>query len=180
MKDYRRILVTNFSSCPSVAQLSRCGELAAREDCKARIVLLMNRGNIFESDGPAGIFPQEDLIEGKLADARQRLGLLRDRSGLGWAQASVVLGEPKRLLARELKTWRPDLVIVTHGWGHVRRIERAARAAGIPVPDIIGVAPDRLYRKLLNALLPLSTGILHFPPDSYGGSFHGGQHHAAG
>lgn len=180
MKAYRRILVTNFSSCPSVAQLSRCGELAARDDCKARIVLLMDRGNIFESDGPAGIFPQEDLIEDKLADARQRLGLLRDRSGLGWAQASVVLGEPKRLLARELKTWHPDLVIVTHGWGHVRRVERAAREAGIPVPDIIGVAPDRLYRKLLNALLPISAAALRFPLGNIDDALHGHHHHAAG
>lgn len=163
MKRYRRILVTNFSSCPSVAQLSRCGELAARDDCQARIVLLMDRGNVFESDGPAGIFPMEDLIADKLIDARQRLGLLLQRSGLGWAQGVVAMGEPQRLLARELKAWRPDLVIVTHGWGHARRVERVAREAGIPVPDIIGVAPDRLYRKLLNALLPLNVEGLRLP-----------------
>lgn len=163
MKAYRRILVTNFSSCPSVAQLNCCSELATRDDCKARIVLLMDRSSIFESDGPAGIFPQEEMIADKLADARQRLGLLRDRNGLGWAQATVVLGNPKPLLAHELKTWRPDLVIVTHGWGHVRRVEHSAKEAGIPVPDIIGVAPDRLYRKLLNALLPLNVEGLRLP-----------------
>ncbi len=180
MKTYRRILVPTFSSCPSVAQLNRCRELAALGDCKLRVVHILDRSHIFESDGPAGIFPQEELIAGKVADVRQRLHLLLHRSGLGWAQRSVVVGDPKQLLARELKTLAPDLVIVTKAWGHVRRVERAAREAGISMPDIMGVTPDGFIRKLLNALLPLSIESLPWPLGHMKDPLHGGHHHAAG
>lgn len=180
MKTYRRILVPTFSSCPSVAQLNRCSELAALGDCKLRVVHILDRSHIFESDGPAGIFPQEELIAAKVSDVRQRLRLLLDRSGLGWAQSSVSVGDPKKLLARELKTWLPDLVIVTKAWGHAHRVERAAREAGIPMPDILGVAADGLGRKLLNALLPLSVERLPWPLGDIKDPLHGGHHHAAG
>lgn len=82
-------------------------------------------------------------------------------------------------LARELKSWHPDLVIVTRGWGHARRVVRAAQQARIPVPEIMVVAPDHLLRKLLNALLALSAGVLRLPPDNFDGSLNGGYHHAA-
>lgn len=180
MKTYRRILVTNFSSCPSVAQLGLCRELAQQDDSKARVVMFQDRNNMFDSDGPAGIFPPDELIRRWITDARQRVGLLLERSGLGQIQLSVLAGDPQALLVRDLKSWRPDLVIVTRGWGHARRVVSAATEAGIPIPEVMTVAPDHLCRKLLNALLPLSAEILRFPPESYEGPFHGGQHHAAG
>jgi hypothetical protein len=163
MKTYRRILVPTFSSCPSLAQLARCAELAVPRDCMVRVVHILDRSHFFESDGPAGIFPQEELIAGKVADIRERVHLLLNRNGLGWAQSSAVVGDPKKMLANELRTWRPDLVIVTKGWGHTRRIERAAREAGVPMPDIEVVVPDGLVRKLLNALLPLNIEDLRLP-----------------
>lgn len=180
MKDYRRILLASFSTCPSVAQLACCRELAGQSDCKARAVLFQNPNNVFESDGPAGIFPQEELIRSRAAAARQRLGLLLEHNGLGRLPSSVQVGKPQELLTRELKSWQPDLVIVTRGWGHTRRFVRAAQQAGVPVPEIMAVAPDHLLRKMLNALLPLSAGVLRIPPGNFDGWFHGGHHHAAG
>jgi hypothetical protein len=173
MKTYRKILVPSFSSCPSVAQLTRCSELAVPGDCKVRVVHILDRSRIFESDGPVGIFPQEELIASKVSDTRQRLRLLLERNELDWAQSSVVVGDPQPLLARELKAMAPELVIVTKGWGHVHRVKRAARQAGIPVPDILDVAADGLVRKIINALLPLSVAALRLP-------LHGGHHPAAG
>jgi|WetSurMetagenome_2_1015567.scaffolds.fasta_scaffold514919_2 hypothetical protein len=180
MKTYRRILVPTISSCPSAAQLTRCGEIAQTSDCKARVVLFIDRRSIFESDGPAGVFPEEEVLAGKVSDARQRLAPLLNRSGLGWVQSSVTYGVPKKLLTSELRTWQPDLVIVTKGWGHAHWVERAAREAGIPVPDIMGVAPDGPFRKLLNALLPLSINAMHFPLDNGKDPIHGGHHGVAG
>lgn len=180
MKTYRRILVPTFSSCPSLAQLNRCSELAARGDCKVRVLRFFDPSHIFESDGPAGIFPQEALIAGKVSDTRQRLRQLLDRNGLGWVQSSVVVGDPKQLLARELKAWLPDLVIVTKGWGHARRVGRAAREAGIFMPDILGVSRDGLVRKLLNALLPLSVEAWPLPLGHIKDPLPGGHHDAAG
>jgi len=181
MKAYRRILLASFSTCPSVTQLTLCRELVAQPgDGKARVVMFQDRDTVFESDGPAGIFPQDELIRSRAADARQRLDLLLECSGLGQVPSAVRVGEPKELLARELKNWHPDLVVVSRGWGHARRVVRAARQAGIPVPEVMAVAPDHLLRKLLNALLPLSAGILRFPPGNFDGSFHGGHHPATG
>lgn len=179
MKTNRKILLLTFSCCPSVEQMRCSSGLAAQGDCRVRMVCLLDRSRIFDSDGPAGVFPQEELVAGKVSDIRQRLHLLLRRSGLGWAQSSVRVGDPKLLLTRELDSWQPDLVIATRGWGHARRIARAARQAGIPVPEVMAVAPDHLLRKLLNALLPLSAEILHLPPDQFNDSFHGGHHHAA-
>jgi hypothetical protein len=179
MKTYRRILVPTFSACPSAAQLDRCRELAALGDSMVRVVRFLDRDNIFESDGPAGIFPQEELIGAKVSDVRHRLDLLLARSGLGWAGLTVVAGDPQKLLAGELKTWQPDLVIVTRGWGHARGVVRAARQTGIPVPDIVVVAPDGLVRKLLNAFLPHGAAGTDFPLGNLKPPFHGDHHHAA-
>jgi hypothetical protein len=179
MKNYRRILLASLSTCPSVAQLVLCRDLLRQGDCQARVVWFQERSRIFESDGPAGIFPQEELVRSKVADARQRLGLLLENGGLERLPRSVLAGEPQALLARELKTWHPDLVVVTRGWGHARRVARAARAAGIPVPAIRAVAPDHLLRKLLNAFLPLSAGFLRLPGSHFEDAFHGGHHHPA-
>lgn len=180
MKNYRRILLASFFTCPSVAQLVECRELMGQDDCQARVVWFQDRGRIFESDGPAGVFPQEELVRSKVADARQRLGLLLESGGLDRLPRSVLAGEPQALLTRELKIWHPDLVVVTRGWGHVRRIARAAREAGIPMPAIRAVAPDHFLRKLLNAFLPLSAGFLRLPAGHCEDSFHGGHHSAAG
>ncbi len=179
MKNPRRILLPSFSTYSSVTQLAVCRELAGQGDSKARVVLLQDRNRIFESDGPAGIFPQEELIRRKVAAARQHLSLLLERGGLERTQRSVQCGDSRELLARELKSWHPDLVVVTRGWGHARRVELAAREAGIPVPEVMVVAPDHPFRKLLNALLPLSVGILRFPGGRFDDSFHGGHHPAA-
>ncbi len=176
MKTYRRILMPTRSCCPSMEQLSRCNELAASGDSKARVVLFLDRNRIFESDGPAGVFPMEELLAEKRIDARQRLGLLLNRSGLGWIQPAVQQGDPRTLLAQEMKSLQPDLVVYDRGFGQARWIARAVHEAGIPAPDLIEVAADGVGRKLLNALLPLSAEFMHFPllplKDTHPGEHH--------
>lgn len=178
MKTYQRILLPTLSCCPSMAQLRRCNELAATGDSKARVVLFIDRNIIVESDGPAGVFPMEDKLSEKVVAARQRLGLLLDRSGLDWVQPVVQLGDPGKLLTQVMKSWQPDLVVYDRGLGHARWVEHAMRDAGITAPDIIDVAADGIFRKLLNALLPLSADLMHFPLFPHRDT-HPGEHHWA-
>lgn len=174
MKTYQRILLPTRSGCPSMAQLSRCKELATLGGSKARVVLFLDRNRIFESDGPAGIYPMDGLLTEKAVD----VGLLLNRSGLGWIQPEVQLGDPRKQLVQEMQSWQPDLVIYDRKWGHARWIERAVRKAGVSAPDIIAVAADGVFRKLLNALLSLSAEFMRFPLFPLKGA-HPGEHHWA-
>jgi hypothetical protein len=52
-------------------------------------------------------------------------------------------------------------VIVASGWGHTRWVERAAQAAGIAIPDILGVKADGLLSRLLGGMLPDTMPSAH-------------------
>lgn len=153
MKAYKRILVPSVSACPSTAQLARCSEIATAGGGEARVMQFIDSGSGFEPDGPAGVFPDE-LAARKVPAARRRLELLLARNRLGWVRSAVSHGDPRVLLAIALAEWPPDLVIVSSGWGHTRWVESAARAAGIAIPDILGVKADGLLGRLLGGMLP--------------------------
>jgi hypothetical protein len=179
MKTYRRILVPSISVCPSLAQLTRCGEIAAAGDSEVKVVLFIDTASGIESDGPAGVLP-EGRAARKVPSARRRLDLLLAGNGLSWARSAVAYGAPGSLLSKVLRQWQPDLVIVPSGWWHARWVERAAQKAEIVTPDILGVKADGLFGKL-RAWLPLVTDAMHFPPGHVGShSLHpanGGYHH---
>ena len=160
MRAYKKILVPSISACPSMAQLTRCSEIATTRGSEARVIQFIDSSSGFESDGPAGGFPDE-LAARKVPAARKRLELLLSRSRLGWAECCVTHGQPDSLLAGTLREWQPDLVIVSSGWGHTRWVERAARVAGIAIPDILGVKADGLLGRLLGGMLPNTMPRAH-------------------
>lgn len=162
MKAYRRILIPSISAGPSDAQLSCAAELARASNGDVTVAQFIDVSSGFESDGPAGVLPGE-LAARKVPAARRRLELILAGSPLAWARSSVTYGEPDTLLANAMRESRPDLVIVSSGWGHARWVERAAHKAGIAIPDILGVKSDGLLSRLLNSLLPQSVSSTHQP-----------------
>jgi nucleotide-binding universal stress UspA family protein len=114
MKTYQRILVPIPAGGNSDHLLQRAAELAQARHTQMLVVRMLGTGSVFEPDGPAAVLPQ-DMAARRAPEARKRLDLQLARNNLAWAEAKVVWGDPKLLLADIIRSWKPDLVVTIAG-----------------------------------------------------------------
>ena len=114
MKTYRRILVPILTGGDNDIQLQRAAELAKAQRTQMLVVRVLDTRSGFEPDGPAAILPSEAAAR-RAPDVRKRLDLQLARNNLAWAEAQVVWGEPKAVLADVIRNWQPDLVVTFAG-----------------------------------------------------------------
>ena len=141
MKTYRRILVPLSADGQSDILLYRAAELAQAQDAKMLVVRVLDTRSGFEPDGPAAVLPGEAAAR-RAPDARKRLDLQLARNNLAWAEAQVVWGEPKAVLAEVIRSWQPDLVVTFAG--HLP--EEATDGA-----DALTVSRPSVFRRLAEA-----------------------------
>ncbi len=146
MKIYRRILVPIFSAGQTALLLHRVSDLVQGGSAQLLVARILDTHSGFESDGPAGMLPEETAVR-RARDARKRLDLQLARHNLAWAEARVLWRDPKAALAEVVDAWSPDLVVTIAG-GFPESLADGA--------DILTV--DR--RKLLGRLADV---ILDFP-----------------
>lgn len=114
MKTYRRILVPISSDGQGDVLLHRAAGLALAQGARMLVVRVLDTRSGFEPDGPAAVLPGEAAAR-RAPDVKKRLDLQLARSNLGWAEAKVVWGEPKAVLADAIRGWKPDLVVACAG-----------------------------------------------------------------
>lgn len=142
MKTYRRILVPITSAGEGDILLRRAAEIAEGQRAQMLVVRVLNTGSGVEPDGPAAAMPGEAAAR-RAPEAGKRLDLLLARNNLGWAEARVVWGEKKAVLAELIRTWQPDLVIASAG-----QLPHGILADA----DILTVARRGLLRRLAEML----------------------------
>jgi nucleotide-binding universal stress UspA family protein len=141
MKTYRRILVPISAGSQSDILLHRAAELAQTQRAQMLVVRVLDTRSGFEPDGPAALLPEEAAAR-RAPDVKKRLDLQLARNNLGWAEAKVVWGEPKVVLAEAIRNWEPDLVVACAG--HLP--QGIAEGA-----DILTVGCHSLFRRLSEA-----------------------------
>ena len=146
MKTYRRILVPIFSASQTALLLHRVSDLVQGGSAQLLVVRILDTHSGYESDGPAGMLPEE--AAGRRArDAGKRLDLQLARHNLAWAEARVLWRDPKAAMAEVVDTWNPDLVVTIAG--------------GFPEGFADGADILRVDRR--NLLGRLADAMLHFP-----------------
>jgi nucleotide-binding universal stress UspA family protein len=143
MKTYRRILVPVPSGGQGDILLQRAAELAQARHTQMLVVRVLDTRSGFEPDGPAAVLPGEAAAR-RAPDVKKRLDLLLARNNLGWAEAKVIWGEPKTVLADVIRDWAPDLVVACAGLLPQEIAEDA---------DILTVGCRSLFGRLAGALL---------------------------
>jgi nucleotide-binding universal stress UspA family protein len=146
MKTYRRILVPIPSGGQGDILLQRAAELAQTQHTQMLVVRVLDTRSGFEPDGPAAMLPGEAAAR-RAPDVRKRLDLQLARNNLGWAEAKVVWGEPKTVLADVILSWAPDLVVACAGLLPQEIAEDA---------DILTVGCRSLFGRLAGALHQLA------------------------
>jgi hypothetical protein len=106
-------------------------------------VRILDTRSGFESDGPAGMLPEEAAVW-RARDARKRLDLQLARHDLAWAEARVLWRDPKAAMAEVVDAWSPDLVVTIAG-GFPEGLADGA--------DILKVDRRNLLGRLADALL---------------------------
>ena len=114
MKTYRRILVPIFSAGQAALLLQRVSDLVQGGSAQLLVVRILDTRSGFESDGPAGMLPEEAAVR-RARDARKRLDLQLARHDLAWAEARVLWRDPKTAMAEVVDAWSPDLVVTIAG-----------------------------------------------------------------
>lgn len=114
MKTYRRILVPLSAGGQSDILLHRAAELAQGSRTQMLVLRVLDTRSGFEPDGPAPALPGESASR-RAPDVKKKLELQLARNNLGWAEAKVVWGDAKALLADVIRTWEPDLVVACAG-----------------------------------------------------------------
>jgi hypothetical protein len=142
MKTYRRILVPIPSGGQGDILLQRAAELAQTQHTQMLVVRVLDTRSGFEPDGPAAMLPGEAAAR-RAPDVRKRLDLQLARNNLGWAEANVLWGEPKTVLADVIRNWAPDLVVACAGLLPQEIAEDA---------DILTVGCRSLFGRLAGAL----------------------------
>lgn len=142
MKTYRRILVPIPADGQGDILLQRAGELARAQHAQMLVVRVLDTRSGFEPDGPAASLPGEAAAR-RSPDVKKRLDLLLARNNLGWAEAKVVWGEPRAVLADVIRNWAPDLVVACAGLLPMGIAEDA---------DILTVGRRSLFGRLVGAL----------------------------
>lgn len=142
MKTYRRILVPISADGQGDILLQRAAELAQGPRTQMLVVRVLETRSGFEPDGPAAVLPGEAAAR-RAPDVKKRLELQLARNNLSWAEAKVVWGETKALLADVIRTWEPDLVVACAG--HLP--QGIAEGA-----DILTVSRRSVFRRLAEAL----------------------------
>jgi hypothetical protein len=133
---YKRILIPSLGACPSAAQLKQGASLAARDRATVQVMQIVESQSTFEPDGPVGLLAVRRNVR-RLAAACKRLDIHLARSRLSGVRSSVLCGEPDTLLARALRQWQPDLVIVAAGQARAPWILQAMVAAAVALPEIL-------------------------------------------
>lgn len=142
MKTYRRILVPVPAGGQSDLLLQRAAELAKAQNTQMLVLRVLDTGSGFEPDGPAAALPGEAAAR-RAPEVKTRLELQLARNNLAWAEAKVLWGEPKAVLADAIRAWQPDLVVACAGQLPQGVAEEA---------DILTVASRGLFRRLAEAL----------------------------
>lgn len=142
MKTYRRILVPLTAGGQSDILLHRAAELAQGPRTQMLVLRVLDTRSGFESDGPAAVLPGEAAAR-RAPDVKKKLELQLARNNLGWAEAKVVWGDTKALLADVIRTWEPDLVVACAGQLPHGILEDA---------DVLTVNRRSLLRRLAEAL----------------------------
>lgn len=114
MKTYRRILVPIFSTAQTALLLHRVSDLVQDASAQLLVVRILDTHSGFESDGPAGMLPEEAAVR-RARDAGKRLDLQLARHNLAWAEARVIWRDPKAAMAEVVEAWSPDLVVTIAG-----------------------------------------------------------------
>ena len=143
MKTYRRILVPIFSAGQAALLLQRVSDLVQGGSAQLLVVRILDTRSGFESDGPAGMLPEEAAVR-RARDARKRLDQQLARHDLAWAEARVLWRDPKAAMAEVVDAWSPDLVVTIAG-GFPEGLADGA--------DILKVDRRNLLGRLADALL---------------------------
>ncbi len=114
MKTYRRILVPLTAAGQCDTLLCRAAEIAQEHNAKMLVLRVLDIRSGFAPDGPAALRPEEAAAR-RAPNVKKRLDLLLARNNLGWAEAKVQWGEPKKVLAEVIDSWQPDLVLACAG-----------------------------------------------------------------
>lgn len=142
MKTYRRILVPISAGDQGDFLLQRAAELAQGQRTQMLVVRVLDTRSGFEPDGPVATLPGEAAAR-RAPEAMKHLDLQLARNNLAWAEAKVVWGEPKAVLADVVRSWDPDLVVACAG----RLPQGIAEGA-----DILTVGRRSLFRRLAEVL----------------------------
>lgn len=142
MKTYRRILVPISAGDQSDFLLQRAAELAQAQRTQMLVVRVLDTSSGFEPDGPAAILPGEAAAR-RAPEVMKHLDLQLARNNLGWAEAKVVWGETKTVLAEIVRSWDPDLVVAGAGYLPQGIADGA---------DILTVGRRSLFRRLAEVL----------------------------